>query len=94
MCPKLRIVEQSVWEQAHALKTDKGHLASHMKRRAPHLLSRRHLLDRMSVVARSVVDAHADWANCIAGTPDGRLQAFDIAHITVLEMGSFAKLTA
>lgn len=37
--PQLRIVEQSVWEQAHALKTEKGHLASHMKRRAPHLLS-------------------------------------------------------
>jgi site-specific DNA recombinase len=33
------IVEQSVWEQAHALKTEKSHLASHVKRRAPHLLS-------------------------------------------------------
>jgi site-specific DNA recombinase len=37
--PQLRIVEQSVWEQAHALKTEKSHLASHVKRRAPHLLS-------------------------------------------------------
>ena len=37
--PLLRIVEQSVWEHAQALKTEKGHLASHMKRRAPHLLS-------------------------------------------------------
>jgi Ti-type conjugative transfer relaxase TraA len=37
--PQLRIVEQSVWEQAHALKTERGRLASHMKRRAPHLLS-------------------------------------------------------
>lgn len=36
--PQLRIVEQSVWEQAYALKAEKGHLASHMKRRAPHLL--------------------------------------------------------
>jgi site-specific DNA recombinase len=37
--PQLRIVEQSVWEQAHALKTEKSYLASHVKRRAPHLLS-------------------------------------------------------
>jgi site-specific DNA recombinase len=37
--PQLRIVEQSAWEQALALKTEKSHLASHMKRRAPHLLS-------------------------------------------------------
>ena len=37
--PQLRIVEQSTWEQAHALKTEKSHLASHVKRRAPHLLS-------------------------------------------------------
>jgi site-specific DNA recombinase len=37
--PQLRIVEQSVWEQAHALKSEKSHLASHVKRRAPHLLS-------------------------------------------------------
>jgi Recombinase len=36
--PQLRIVEQSAWEQAHALKTEKSHLASHLKRRAPHLL--------------------------------------------------------
>lgn len=37
--PQLRIVEQLVWEQAHALRTEKSHLASHVKRRAPHLLS-------------------------------------------------------
>jgi site-specific DNA recombinase len=37
--PQLRIVEQSVWEKAHALKTERSHLASHVKRRAPHLLS-------------------------------------------------------
>jgi site-specific DNA recombinase len=37
--PQLRIVEQSVWEQAHALKMEKSHLASHVKRRATHLLS-------------------------------------------------------
>jgi site-specific DNA recombinase len=37
--PQLRIVEQSVWEEAHALKTERCHLASHVKRRAPHLLS-------------------------------------------------------
>jgi site-specific DNA recombinase len=37
--PQLRIVEQSAWEQAHALKIEKSHLASHVKRRAPHLLS-------------------------------------------------------
>jgi site-specific DNA recombinase len=37
--PQLRIVEQSIWEQAHALKTKKSYLASHVKRRAPHLLS-------------------------------------------------------
>ncbi|WP_082907737.1 recombinase family protein [Bradyrhizobium neotropicale] len=37
--PQLRIVEQSVWEQAHALKAEKSHLASHVKRRAAHLLS-------------------------------------------------------
>src|SRR6516165_4020183 len=36
---QLRIVEQSVWEEAHALKTERSHLASHVKRRAPHLLS-------------------------------------------------------
>ena len=37
--PQLRIVEQSVWEQARTLKTEKSHLPSHVKRRAPHLLS-------------------------------------------------------
>ncbi|MES5481563.1 recombinase family protein [Bradyrhizobium sp. INPA03-11B] len=37
--PQLRIVEQLVWDQAHALKTEKSHLTSHVKRRAPHLLS-------------------------------------------------------
>jgi site-specific DNA recombinase len=37
--PQLRIVEQSVWEQAQVLKAEKSHLASHVKRRAPHLLS-------------------------------------------------------
>nr|WP_083992253.1 recombinase family protein [Bradyrhizobium embrapense] len=37
--PQLRIVEQSVWEHAHALKTEKSHLANHVKRRPPHLLS-------------------------------------------------------
>ncbi|WP_082905839.1 recombinase family protein [Bradyrhizobium centrolobii] len=37
--PQLRVVEQSVWEQAHALKAEKSHLASHVKRRAAHLLS-------------------------------------------------------
>jgi site-specific DNA recombinase len=37
--PRLRIVEQAAWEQAHALKTEKSQLASHVKRRAPHLLS-------------------------------------------------------
>jgi site-specific DNA recombinase len=37
--PQLRIVEQSAWEQAYALKTERSHLASHVKRRAPHLLS-------------------------------------------------------
>ena len=36
---QLRIVEQSVLEEAHALKTERSHLASHVKRRAPHLLS-------------------------------------------------------
>src|SRR6201994_2697518 len=35
--PQLRIVEHSVWEQAHALKTERSHLASHVKRRGPHL---------------------------------------------------------
>ena len=34
-----RIVEQSVWEEAHALRAERRHLASHVKRRAPHLLS-------------------------------------------------------
>jgi DNA invertase Pin-like site-specific DNA recombinase len=37
--PQLRIVEQSVWEEVHALKIERSHLASHVKRRAPHLLS-------------------------------------------------------
>jgi site-specific DNA recombinase len=37
--PQLRIVKQSVWEEAHALKTERCHLASHVKRRAPDLLS-------------------------------------------------------
>lgn len=37
--PQVRIVEQSIWEQAHAVKTAKSHLPSHVKRRAPHLLS-------------------------------------------------------
>jgi site-specific DNA recombinase len=37
--PQLRIVDQVIWEQAHALKTERSHLASHVKRRAPHLLS-------------------------------------------------------
>jgi site-specific DNA recombinase len=37
--PQVRIVEQSIWEQAHALKSGKGQLASHVERRAPHLLS-------------------------------------------------------
>jgi len=37
--PHLRIVEQSVWEQAHLLKSQKSRLASHLKRRTPHLLS-------------------------------------------------------
>ncbi len=37
--PHLRIVEQSIWEQAHLLKSQKSRLASHVKRRTPHLLS-------------------------------------------------------
>jgi site-specific DNA recombinase len=37
--PQLCIVDQVIWEQAHALKTERSHLASHVKRRAPHLLS-------------------------------------------------------
>jgi DNA invertase Pin-like site-specific DNA recombinase len=37
--PQLRIVEQSVWEEAHILKIKRSHLASHVKRRTPHLLS-------------------------------------------------------
>jgi site-specific DNA recombinase len=37
--PHLRIIEIPVWEQVQALKAEKSRLASHVKRRAPHLLS-------------------------------------------------------
>jgi site-specific DNA recombinase len=37
--PQLRIVEQSTWEQAQALKIEKSRIPNHLNRRPPHLLS-------------------------------------------------------